>query len=165
MYAKISQRVVHYCSVNYKISVNDSNIKNILNMDNLSYFPVKNTQQIKQICLYLNSFFKIYIIKKTIEIYVYYMYLCSDKVLSAFLNLKETSEILITHLGGHQSAHLFDIYSQYDNAELLGYKVLLEKLRKDSHLKSCLIFKLKSLVSDFYIDMFSLGRVLLCLLI
>ena len=90
-----------------------------------------------------------------------------SKVLSAFLNLKETSEILIIHFGGHQSSHLFDIYSYYytDHAELLGHTVLLQKLKKDSHLKSSFVFKLKSLVSDFYIDMFSLDRVLLCLLV
>ena len=95
------------------------------------------------------------------------MCLCSGKVLSAFLNLKETSEILIIHFGGHQSSHLFDIYSYYytDHAELLGHTVLLQKLKKDSHLKSSFVFKLKSLVSDFYIDMFSLDRVLLCLLV
>ena len=31
MHAKISQRVVHYCGVSYKMGINYSKIKNILN--------------------------------------------------------------------------------------------------------------------------------------
>ena len=37
MHAKISQRVVHYCGVSYKMGINYSKIKNILNRRVLNY--------------------------------------------------------------------------------------------------------------------------------